>query len=196
MTKCNINNMKNLYLIGGGGHCKSCIDVIELENKFNIKGIFDIKDKIGDSVSGYKIIGDDNDIQKFHSKSNYFIITLGQIDRVDLRKKYFNMNLNFVKIISPRAYVSKNAEINQGTIIMHDAIINSGAIVGKNSIINTKSLVEHDAIIGDHCHISTGAIINGGVVVEAESFVGSSAVTKQSIVIKKKSFIKANTLVK
>ena len=188
--------MKNLYLIGGGGHCKSCIDVIELENKFKIKGIFDIKDKIGDSVLGYRIIGDDNDIQKFRSINNHFFITLGQIDTADIRKKYFNMNLNFAKIISPRAYVSKNSKINEGTIIMHDVTINSGAIVGKNCIINTKSLIEHDAIIGDHCHISTGAIINGGAIVEAETFIGSGVVTKQSIVIKKKSFIKANTLVK
>ena len=38
--------MKNLYLIGGGGHCKSCIDVIEQEKKYKIKGIFDLLKKL------------------------------------------------------------------------------------------------------------------------------------------------------
>ena len=60
---------------------------LKLENKFNIKVVTDLKDKIGDNVSGYTIIGDDSDIQKFHSKSNYFIITWGQIGGIDLRKK-------------------------------------------------------------------------------------------------------------
>ncbi|MBI4309254.1 MAG: acetyltransferase, partial [Candidatus Omnitrophica bacterium] len=36
---------KNLILIGGGGHCKSCIDVIESENKFKIAGIVDTKER-------------------------------------------------------------------------------------------------------------------------------------------------------
>ena len=30
--------MRDIILIGGGGHCKSCIDVIEMTNKYNIIG--------------------------------------------------------------------------------------------------------------------------------------------------------------
>ena len=33
--------MKNIILIGGGGHCKSVIDVIEQEKKYKISGIVD-----------------------------------------------------------------------------------------------------------------------------------------------------------
>ena len=33
--------MKEIILIGGGGHCKSVIDVIELEGQFLIGGIVD-----------------------------------------------------------------------------------------------------------------------------------------------------------
>ena len=35
--------MKKIILVGGGGHCKSCIDVIENENKYKIIGIIDKK---------------------------------------------------------------------------------------------------------------------------------------------------------
>jgi len=31
--------MKSLLLIGGGGHCRSCIDFIEEEGKYQIAGI-------------------------------------------------------------------------------------------------------------------------------------------------------------
>ena len=37
--------MKKIILIGGGGHCKSCIDVIESEKKYTIKGILEKKSK-------------------------------------------------------------------------------------------------------------------------------------------------------
>ncbi len=36
--------MEEILLIGGGGHCKSVIDVIEQENRFKIGGIIDKKE--------------------------------------------------------------------------------------------------------------------------------------------------------
>lgn len=36
---------EKIILIGVGGHCKSVIDVIEAENKFDIAGIIDVKKK-------------------------------------------------------------------------------------------------------------------------------------------------------
>ena len=38
--------MKKIILIGAGGHCNSCIDVIELEKKYKIIGLVDNKKKI------------------------------------------------------------------------------------------------------------------------------------------------------
>ena len=38
--------MKEIILIGGGGHCKSVIDVIESEGQFEIVGIVDKPDGI------------------------------------------------------------------------------------------------------------------------------------------------------
>ena len=33
-------------ILVGGGHCKSCIDVIEAEGRFIIKGIIDLPDML------------------------------------------------------------------------------------------------------------------------------------------------------
>jgi sugar O-acyltransferase (sialic acid O-acetyltransferase NeuD family) len=186
--------MKNIYLIGGGGHCKSCIDVIEQENKYQIKGIFDLSDNIDKNILGYKVIGGDHDIENYISKENYFLVTMGQIGNPGKRLDYLKLNLT--TIISPRAYVSKNSTVGVGTIVMHGVIINANASVGKNCIINSKALIEHDAIIGDNCHISTTAVINGSVIVGNDTFVGSGAITKNNTTIPEKSFIKANSIFK
>ena len=193
-----VNN--SLILLGGGGHCKACIDVIELENKFTIAGIIDIPEKVGDTIFGYPIIGSDNDIQNFALKYRNFIVTLGQIKSPENRIRLFSilksLNLNIPSIISPLAYVSKHSFVGAGTIVFHQAVVNAGASIGENCIINTKSLIEHDAIIENHCHISTAAVINGGVKIGSGTFFGSSAVTKEGIIIPENSFIKANSIVK
>ena len=52
---------EQIILIGGGGHCKSCIDVIEQEGRFEIAGIVEKPDKVGEKVLGYPVIGTDAD---------------------------------------------------------------------------------------------------------------------------------------
>ena len=55
---------EKIVLIGGGGHCKSVIDVVEQENKYEIIGIIDTKENIGKRVLGYQVIGCDDDLSE------------------------------------------------------------------------------------------------------------------------------------
>jgi sugar O-acyltransferase (sialic acid O-acetyltransferase NeuD family) len=184
-----------LILLGGGGHCRSCIDVIEQEGKWQIAGIVDLMAKVGQSVLGYPIIASDADLGELTRKFRFFLITIGQITdhrvRVEqyLRLKEFAADLPIV--VSPRAYVSPHARVGEGTIILHGATVNAGAEIGANCIINSHALVEHDAMIAFHCHISTGAIVNGGTQVQARTFVGSQAVLREGIEIGEGSVIGA-----
>ena len=188
--------MEKILLIGGGGHCKSVIDVIEQEGRFTIIGIIDIEENIGQDVLKYKTIGCDNDLEELFKTYKYALVTVGQIKSNDLRVKLFNqlkkIGYTLPTIISPLAYVSKYASIEEGTVIMHHALVNVDAKVGKNCIVNTKALIEHDVVIENSCHISTGAILNGGTVVKENSFVGSNSITKEYISVD--GFIKAGSV--
>ncbi len=190
--------MKKLILIGGGGHCKSCIDVIEQEGVFEIAGILDVREHLGKKILDYKIIGTDEDIEQYARKGYVFLIAVGQIKSADIRQKLFSKlnqcHAKMATVISPRSYVSKHASVGDGTIVMHDALVNASATVGDNCIINTKALIEHDSIIENFCHISTSAVINGGSVIKAGTFIGSNAVGKEGLVVEKDSFIKAGSL--
>jgi len=193
-------NKKKIILIGGGGHCKSCIDVIELESKYEISGIIDIPEKVGTEVLGYPIIGTDSDITELTKEFSNFFVTIGHLADVSRRVKVFKslveLNVNMPVVISPTAYVSKYASVGAGSIIMHHSIINASSKIGENCIINSKALVEHDAVIGNHCHISTCAVVNGGVEVGSCTFYGSGAVSKQYTKITENSFIAANSIIK
>ncbi|NQY94710.1 MAG: NeuD/PglB/VioB family sugar acetyltransferase [Campylobacteraceae bacterium] len=189
---------EKILLIGGGGHCKSVIDVIESQNRFEIAGIVDKKELLGQKVLGYEIIASDDELEELINTYKYAVIAVGQLQNVDTRiclfEKLKKIGFELPVIVSSLAYVSQHAKIEEGSVIMHDVLINAGALIKENCIINSKALIEHDAIINENCHISTGAIINGGVIVEKNCFVGSNVVTKQYITIKENSFIKAGTL--
>jgi len=175
--------VKEILLIGGGGHCKSVIDVIEQEGKYKITGIVDKKELIGQEVLGYKVIAFDDDLEVLFKKYKYACVTVGQIKSNHLRVKLFTLlkeiGYELPIIVSPLAYVSKHAKIEEGTVVLHHALVNAGAKIGINCIVNSKALIEHDATIEDHCHISTATVINGGVVVKENTFVGSNSTTKE-----------------
>ncbi len=189
--------MKNIVLIGAGGHCKSCIDVIELEKRFKVVGLID--NKKNRILKKYKLLGNEKNFKKILKKNKFALITLGQIQDLYKREKLFNLakknGFKFPSIISPLAYVSNQAKIGEGTIVMHGAIVNAGARVGKNCIINSKSLIEHDAVIGNNSHVSTRATLNGEVKLGYNSFVGSHTVIKQSVKIGNNTFINAGLFI-
>lgn len=190
---------KDIVLVGGGGHCKACIDVIEAESKFRIVGIVDKKEKLHQEVLGYRVIASDEDLPMLLERYEYFLITIGQISSGDKRKKKFeyleNLGAKFPVVVSPSAYVSETAFVDNGTIIMHKAFINASANIGKDCIINTGVIIEHDVKIASHCHISTGAVINGECSIGERTFVGSNSVTVNSITIARNTIVGAGSSV-
>ncbi len=190
--------MEEILLIGGGGHCKSVIDVIEQEKRYKIAAIIDKKELIGSEVLGYKIIGCDEDLKDLRQKFSHAIVTVGHIKSNVIRVKLFELlkelDFHMPTIVSPLAYVSKHAFVDEGSVIMHHALVNPHAKVGKNCIINSKALIEHDAVIENFVHIATGAIINGGATVKENTFFGSGAVIREYATAH--GFIKAGSVVK
>lgn len=176
-------NKNNLILLGGGGHCKSVIDVAESAG-YNILGVLDLPDNVGKSVLGYKVIGTDNDIPLYVNKAE-FVIAVGFIKNPTIRIKLYHrvkeIGGKFATIIASTAYVSKYATVSEGSVIMHHAVVNTGAYIGVNCIINTLADIEHDVVIGSHSHISTGTMLNGDCKIGERVFIGSQSVLVNGI---------------
>ena len=176
---------KNLILVGGGGHCKSVIDVAESAG-YNILGILDMSEDVGKKVLDYKVIGTDDDIPQYVDKAE-FVITVGFIKNPATRIKLYNKvkeaGGKLATVISSTAHVSKYSTIGEGTVVMHQTFVNAGAHIGANCIINTFCNIEHDAQIGDQCHISTGTMVNGDCKVGDRCFIGSQSVLSNGIAI-------------
>lgn len=179
--------MTEILLLGGGGHCKAVIDVIERCRQWTIIGIVESADSGVKSVCGYPVVGSDDDLNSLYRPNREAIVTVGQIKSSNIRRMLFEkaMAAGFVlpSVVAPTATVARTAKIGAGSVIMNFAHIGPDACIGENVIVNTRATVEHDAIVGSHCHISTGALINGGVCVGGDTFVGSGSVCRESITV-------------
>jgi sugar O-acyltransferase (sialic acid O-acetyltransferase NeuD family) len=176
---------ESILLVGAGGHAKACIDTIEQEGRFVVKGLIGLSHEVGSQILNYPVLGKDEDASMLLRDCANALVAVGQIKTPDPRMGFFDQlqqsGCSLPIIVSPQAYVSPHAKLGAGTIVMHGAIINAGAIVGENCIINSQSLVEHDVVIADHCHIATAATINSGVCIGAGTFVGSNSSVRQCI---------------
>ena len=173
---------EDILILGGGGHAKACIDVIESTGLFSIKGIV-VNDASPEGVMlGYPILGNDDALPDLIKTCPNVFIGVGQIKSPAIRKKLVEMSrglgARFPKIISSSAVVSRYSRIGEGTIIMHGSVIQA------------------DAQVGSFTHISTGAILNGCVSVGEESFIGSGSVIFQGCQIEKNVIVSAGTIVR
>ena len=102
--------MKPILLLGGGGHCHSCIDVIETTGLYQIQGVIQPTPSFG-SVLGYPIIGSDHDLPRLLEDTPLALVTVGQLVTPNLRISLFDKIEQFgadLPIIkSPKAHCSK-----------------------------------------------------------------------------------------
>lgn len=176
---------REIILIGGGGHCRSLIDVIEDADNFKIAGIVDKEENVGKKVLDYYISFSMEELSRLLLTYDSFVLAFGQIKDTNGRPQLYQYlkykGAKFPPIISARAKVSSYAKIDEATVVMHHAVINSNAKIGKGCIINTAAVIEHDCVIGDFCHVSTESVINGGSTLGRHSFAGSNSVLLNGI---------------
>ena len=181
-----------VVLVGGGGHCRSVIDVLEAA-KVQIAGIIHGSDCAGESVLGYSFLGRDDDLAKLNQIYSSALVTVGQVKNPAIRIRLFAIlqknGFTLQTITSPFAYVSPYATLGVGTVVMHQSLINAGTSVGYNCIINTKALIEHDCVVDNHCHIAAGVVLCGGVQVGEGTFIGANAIVHPQVTIGKNCII-------
>ena len=186
---------KKVVIIGAGGHAKVIADIIEKSGD-EIVGFLDDNKEIGSTIiNEYKVIGDlNNRFTMAVTKENLeFIIAIG--DNKKREEISHSPNLKFYTAIHPSAQIGLDVEIQEGTVIMANACINSSAKIGKHCIINTGAIIEHDNIIEDFVHISPNVALGGTVKIGESTHVGIGSIVKNNITICKNCTIGAGAVV-
>lgn len=179
--------MKKIILIGGGGHSKVIIDIINSTNEYEIVGIID-KNPKANNVLNIPILGDDKILDELITKDvEYAFIAIGICEDINLRNVLYNrikeIGYKFPTLIHEKAIVSPYSQIGEGTCVMAGAVVNPNVIIGTNSVINTGAIIEHDCFVGDNTFISPGAILAGGAKINNNCFIGMGSKVLEGITI-------------
>ena len=167
--------MKNLAVVGAGGHGKVIADIAK-KNGYEIIVFLDDCNKNG-FWGGYPVIGDTD---KAIPEDYDIFIAIGNAEtRKRMTEKFADRNI--VTLIHPNAVVADDAKIGKGTCVMAGAVINPGVVIGNGCIVNTSSSVDHDSVLGDYVHISVGSHIAGTVYVGDCTWVGIGAIISNNI---------------
>ena len=156
--------MATINLFGASGHAKVIMDIVEAQ---------------GDCVG---CLYDDaphcNEIHgaEVHKASDVrvegpMIISIGSnaVRRI-ISERY---SVDYARAVHPKAMVAKSAEIGEGSVVMHGAIIQADVRIGRHCIVNTGASIDHECRIGDYVHISPHATLCGNVTVGEGSWIGA-----------------------
>lgn len=169
--------MKNIIIIGAGGHASVIIDIIQgmIDNghEIKIKGILDDRNDIT-SFMGYIILDEIKNATLYNDENTEYVIAIGDNKiRKEIAKEL--INLKYFTPIHTTTIIGSNVYIKSGTVVMAGSIINANTYIGKHVIINSGAIVEHDNIIGDFVHISPGTTLCGGVRVGQSTHIGANS---------------------
>ena len=166
-----------MIVYGASGHAKVIIDIIRSQGDISIDYVLDDNRSI-DRILDFEVKHDLND----EMEALNAVIAIGNNS---IRKKVAGRLPNrFIKaLIHKSAILAENSNIEEGTVVMANAVINSSTRMGKHCIINTGSVIEHDVRISDFVHISPSATITGNVEIGEGSHIGAGAVVIPGIKI-------------
>lgn len=192
--------MEKIVLLGGGGHAKVIIDLINACGSYEIAGIVDGQLVAGISVSGVSVLGDDRILSELYGKGlKNACIAVGSVKDNSKRKALYEKikyaGFSIPVLVHPSAIISGKLQIHEGVQIMAGAIVQTDSSIGENTIVNTGSIVEHDCTIGNHVHICPGVTISGGVSIGDNAFVGVGATIIHGIKIGEGVLIGAGSVV-
>jgi sugar O-acyltransferase (sialic acid O-acetyltransferase NeuD family) len=156
--------MKNLIIIGAGGHGKSVAWVAKTTKKW--KNIYFLDDH---TYNG-QVIGILADRVKY--KDHDFFIGVGDNK---LRKELYLLlkkeGYSLPSIISPSSDIT-SAKVGDGSIIMNRCFINVETIIQEGVIINNQVLIEHDCLISSFVHISPSVNVAGSTKIGELTWIG------------------------
>jgi sugar O-acyltransferase (sialic acid O-acetyltransferase NeuD family) len=165
-----------MYLFGAGGHAKVIVDILE-KHQIPVKGFIE-DDPEKESVCRIPVVGTTGSY-----KSEWQPCIIAFEDNHIRKRIAEQFNIRYEKAIYPDAQIGENVRIDEGTVVMNDAIIHANTTVGKHVIFGNGCRVDQNCHIGDYVTIATDAVVSAGVTVSEGAFIGSGATISPNITI-------------
>ncbi len=151
--------MEKLLILGAGGFGQV---VAEVAAELGYEVSF-----LDDAVRGNRVIGRCMDYESLYGTYKKAVAAFGN-NRLRLRwvKHLLEAGYEVPTLVHPTAWVSPSAELAEGCIVLHQAIVNTKCQLGKACLINCGAVVDHDNRLEDGVHIGLGTVIKANCCIK------------------------------
>jgi len=157
-----------VLVLGAGGHGKVVVSTAQAAG-FVVRAVLDdVAAKWGQTLLGCPIAGPLDKARDWPACAAVIAVGDNRLRQGVSRR----LNLEWLTLVHPRAYVDANARLGPGSVVLAGAMVQAGACLGSHVIVNTSASIDHDCVIGDSVHVAPGAHLAGEVEVGAGVLLG------------------------
>lgn len=191
--------LKDIVIIGAGGFGREVAwlieEINEKEPQWNIIGfIDDDRNKKGEILNGYKILGD---LTTLENRTNlYFTCAIGNSKiKAILAEKSESLGLKPATLIHPNVGMGNYNDIGIGNIICAGNIITVNIKTGKYVTINLSCTIGHDVVIKDYVTVYPSVSISGNCNIGDKVEIGTRSAIIQGLSIGRGAILGAGAVV-
>jgi sugar O-acyltransferase (sialic acid O-acetyltransferase NeuD family) len=189
-----MNKEDNSIFILGVGH--NTIVYVDLAKAcgYHIAGLYHFNDeRVGEVLHGFPIIDTNDNLFKKETLAGLnFGLSMGDNKiRADLAQKIREKGGNLPTLIHPAAVVSQYAKIGNGVAIYANAVVQANVNIDNDSVISHNACLAHNSSIGKACYVAFQAIVGAYVNVRQNVFVGQGAI----LISAKADYISENSII-
>ena len=141
-----------LVIIGAGGYGQTVADVARQSGKYEEILFLDDNSPLA--------VGKCADFERFADGQTEMIPAFGNNEgRLSWLDKLEAAGIPAATLIHATAYVSPEATVEAGNVILPKAAVNTGCTVRRGCIVNLGALIDHGCMIEEGVHVCLGAIV-------------------------------------
>ena len=170
--------MKEITILGGGGHCYALIELIKSDAMYQPVAILDRSPSEKEILKVPVKQRHDNDFN-----GDYAAVAIG--DNAIRKKIAQTLSAACPNFIHTSAVVYPSVQLGKGIQILPNAVVDAAVLLGDFTIVNNNATVSHNATIGAYCHVAINAAISGGCRIGEGTLVGAGSVVLPNISVGK-----------
>ncbi len=164
----------DIYLYGCGGHAKVILDILYRQGRKVAAFIDDNPPSELSKIHGVPVKKTSSEtLAEIECDRSQWIVAIGSNPiRRRIVGKLESYGYSFTTAVHPSAEIACGVQINSGSVVMANAVINTDTKIGNHVIVNTGATIDHDCIIGNYSHIAPGCRLCGKIELGEGVFLG------------------------
>lgn len=173
----------DLVIIGGGGHGREVLDVIEAAaGGLRVLGVLDDghPDLLRLTARGLRVLGGVDHLASLDGVG--FVLGIGSATaRRAVGERLAPLGRPSPAMRHPAATVGSLVVRDPGSVLAAGARLTTNVVVGAHAYVGPNATVGHDCVLAPYATLYPGAVVSGSVNVGAAATVGAGATVRQGV---------------